>query len=89
MTTPLFNAGDVVRLKSGGHPMTVEIADSEGIVCVWTDREKKFRRERVAVAALTPSDGEFDGVGDLIFEDYHATLEDIAENRKNSGLGNA
>jgi len=34
-----FKAGDVVQLKSGGLPMTVEVENTNGIVtCQWFDK---------------------------------------------------
>jgi uncharacterized protein YodC (DUF2158 family) len=40
--------GDVVKLKSGGHDMTVQEAIGDEIVCIWSDgkqvRSKTFNR---------------------------------------------
>lgn len=38
MSEVTFKIGDTVRLKSGGPPMTVKIADyADAVVCVWFD----------------------------------------------------
>ena len=36
-----FKPGDVVRLKSGGPPMTVEQEEGEGYKCVWFEGKKR------------------------------------------------
>jgi uncharacterized protein YodC (DUF2158 family) len=42
-----FNPGDLVRLKSGRHPMTVEKVDGDAVTCVWeTGAAIDLRRER-------------------------------------------
>ena len=33
-----FKIGDIVRLKSGGHPMMVSSVDGTSIICVWSVR---------------------------------------------------
>ena len=33
-----FKVGDVVRLKSGGVRMTVELIDGDAVLCVWFDK---------------------------------------------------
>lgn len=43
-----FKTGDVVKLKSGSPPMTVDYCDNNGwkVRCSWWDDEnKKFRNE--------------------------------------------
>ena len=48
MSNVEFNAGDVVRLKSGGPLMTVEktgttaMLGEEAVWCVWFDKTKKY-----------------------------------------------
>ncbi len=36
-----FNEGDVVMLKSGGPPMTVDSHIEEGVRCVWFDKSER------------------------------------------------
>jgi uncharacterized protein YodC (DUF2158 family) len=38
-----FNRGDVVRLKSGGPDMVVDEEQGEEYICVWLDKNKKYR----------------------------------------------
>ena len=44
--------GDVVVLKSGGHPITVAEVNEEAIVCVWMGGEGDLFRETLPVAVL-------------------------------------
>ncbi len=44
--------GDVVILKSGGHPITVAEVNEETIVCVWMGGEGDLFRETLPVAVL-------------------------------------
>ena len=40
-----FKVGDVVRLKSGGYPMTVamdQLANSDSVSCVWHDADGRI-----------------------------------------------
>lgn len=41
--TDTFALGDVVQLKSGGEPMTVEEIDGIDISCVWSEKKKVGR----------------------------------------------
>jgi len=42
-----FKAGDVVQLKSGGLPMTVEVENTNGIVtCQWFDKNSILNEEK-------------------------------------------
>ena len=46
MTTPNFQVGDVVRLKSGGPLMTVQQATyADNIVCTWFGENNKRMSE--------------------------------------------
>ena len=44
--------GDVVLLKSGGHPMTVAEVDDDDIACVWMGTEGELFRETLSFAML-------------------------------------
>jgi len=44
--------GDVVLLKSGGHPMTVAEVDDDDIACVWMGTEGELFRETLSLAVL-------------------------------------
>ena len=44
--------GDVVILKSGGHPVTVAEVHDQAIVCLWMGEEGDLFRETLPVAVL-------------------------------------
>ena len=44
--------GDVVILKSGGHPMTVAEVHDEAVACLWMGGEGDLFRETIPLAAL-------------------------------------
>ena len=44
--------GDVVILKSGGHPLTVAEVNEDTIVCLWMGGEGDLFRETLPVAVL-------------------------------------
>ncbi len=43
-----FSVGDVVQLKSGGEPMTIEEVAGKDISCVWFEGKKHQRQTFVA-----------------------------------------
>jgi uncharacterized protein YodC (DUF2158 family) len=50
-----FEVGDIVRLKSGGQPMTVEGIDADYVECVWHEKVKgktETSRDRFSAATL-------------------------------------
>jgi uncharacterized protein YodC (DUF2158 family) len=50
-----MKTGDVVRLKSGGHPMTILQADGEEAECVWSAAgDVKLRVFPVAALVIIP-----------------------------------
>ena len=50
--------GDVVMLKSGGHPMTVAEAHDETVACLWMGSEGDLFRETLPLTALEPAEIE-------------------------------
>jgi uncharacterized protein YodC (DUF2158 family) len=44
--------GDVVILKSGGHPMTVAEVNKDTVACVWMGDEGDLFRETLSLAVL-------------------------------------
>lgn len=52
-----FDVGDVVRLKSGGPPMTVEAIEGGAARVVWFDDQHLTHRETFPKLALTAEDG--------------------------------
>lgn len=55
-----FKEGDLVILKSGGAPMTVEEVHGQDISCVWSDG-KKVSRDTFSSAVLKPYNDDFTG----------------------------
>lgn len=54
----MFQIGDVVQLKSGGPKMTVESMDTDGVKCVWFDKnDSKAAVFPVGTLARLPSKG--------------------------------
>ncbi len=51
-----LSPGDVVMLKSGGHPMTVVAVDEEDVECVWLGEDGEMFRQSIPAIALTPID---------------------------------
>jgi uncharacterized protein YodC (DUF2158 family) len=49
-----FSKGDLVRLKSGGSPMTVHEVDADlsGVSCIWLDSEQGIQRETFPAIVL-------------------------------------
>jgi uncharacterized protein YodC (DUF2158 family) len=44
--------GDVVTLKSGGHPLTVVEVNEEAVSCLWMGNEGDLFRETLPLAVL-------------------------------------
>jgi uncharacterized protein YodC (DUF2158 family) len=44
--------GDVVILKSGGHPVTVAEVSEDSVECLWMGTEGELFRETLPIAAL-------------------------------------
>lgn len=47
-----LKAGDVVALKSGGHPLTVVAVDDQNVECLWIGEEGDLFRETIPAVAL-------------------------------------
>ena len=52
--------GDVVTLKSGGHPLTVVEVNEDNVSCLWMGVEGDLFRETLPLAALEPVEVEED-----------------------------
>jgi uncharacterized protein YodC (DUF2158 family) len=50
--------GDVVILKSGGHPMTVAEVHKDAVACLWMGGEGDLFRETLPLAVLELADIE-------------------------------
>ena len=52
--------GDVVILKSGGHPLSVVEVNDDKVVCVWMGNEGDLFRETLPLAVLELAEHELD-----------------------------
>jgi uncharacterized protein YodC (DUF2158 family) len=52
-----FKVGDVVVLRSGSIPMTVEEIDGKDVSCVWMDEKRKMERGTFPAATLQRYEG--------------------------------
>jgi uncharacterized protein YodC (DUF2158 family) len=52
--------GDVVMLKSGGHPLTVAEVNDGKVVCVWMGNEGDLFRETLPLAVLESAELDLD-----------------------------
>ena len=50
--------GDVVILKSGGHPLSVVEVGEDGVECVWMGSEGDLYRETLPLAVLELAEAE-------------------------------
>jgi uncharacterized protein YodC (DUF2158 family) len=53
-----LKSGDVVILKSGGHPMTVAEVHKDAVACLWMGGEGDLFRETLPLAVLELADIE-------------------------------
>jgi uncharacterized protein YodC (DUF2158 family) len=66
--------GDVVTLKSGGHPLTVAEVNEDAVACLWMGGEGELFRETLPLAVLERVEAEDSGD-----EDEHDEDEDEPE----------
>jgi uncharacterized protein YodC (DUF2158 family) len=52
LTDHIFDAGDVVQLKSGGPTMTVISANERSVGCVWFDKNHDMKQETLRPPVL-------------------------------------
>ena len=77
--------GDVVILKSGGHPMTVAEVHDDAVACLWMGGEGDLFRETLPLTALEPAEIEnSDDEEDDEEEDQDDENEDHDEDEKAS-----
>ena len=50
--------GDVVILKSGGHPLSVVEVNEDKVACVWMGNEGDLFRETLPLAVLELAEGD-------------------------------
>ncbi len=79
--------GDVVMLKSGGHPLTVAEVNEDAVACVWMGGEGDLFRETLPRAVLELAEidiSEDDEEDDEDEDDEHAE-EDAAHEKAKVG----
>ncbi len=79
--------GDVVILKSGGHPITVAEVHDDAVACLWMGGEGDLFRETLPLTALEPaeienSDDEEDEQEDQNDEDEDEDHDEKASRKK-------
>ncbi|MBA2401733.1 MAG: DUF2158 domain-containing protein [Bradyrhizobium sp.] len=72
--------GDVVILKSGGHPLTVAEVNDDTVECLWMGGEGDLFRETLPKAVLEPA--EIDDAEDEQDEDESKNDEDEDDDHK-------
>ena len=70
--------GDVVTLKSGGHPLTVVEVNEDAVSCLWMGNEGDLFRETLPLAVLERADVDDDD------EDEQEDDEDEKEDDEDS-----
>jgi uncharacterized protein YodC (DUF2158 family) len=68
--------GDVVTLKSGGHPLTVVEVNEDAVSCLWMGNEGDLFRETLPLAVLERADDEDED------EDEHEDDEDSSDDEQ-------
>ena len=71
--------GDVVMLKSGGHPLSVVEVKDGNVMCVWMGNEGDLFRETLPLAVLELADTSDDEDEDDEEEDDDEETEDDEE----------
>ena len=71
--------GDVVVLKSGGHPMTVVEVHDDAVACLWMGEEGDLFRETLPLAVLELAEIEGSGDEDVEEDDDEHEEEDETE----------
>jgi uncharacterized protein YodC (DUF2158 family) len=75
--------GDVVTLKSGGHPLTVAEVHEDTVACLWMGAEGDLFRETLPLAVLELANaGEEDADDEEEEDDEDEEEEDEDEPRK-------
>ena len=78
--------GDVVILKSGGHPLTVAEVNEDAVACLWMGIEGDLFRETLPLAVLElaePEESEDDEDEDEDEDDDSEDEEDDEEDEEN------
>ena len=68
--------GDVVILKSGGHPLSVVEVNGDNVACVWMGNEGDLFRETLPLAVLELVDADDEDEDDEEDDDEEETEDD-------------
>jgi len=71
--------GDVVILKSGGHPLSVVEVNDDTVACVWMGNEGDLFRETLPLAVLELVDADDEDEDDDEEDDDEEETEDDEE----------
>ena len=71
--------GDVVILKSGGHPLSVVEVNEDKVACVWMGNEGDLFRETLPLAVLELVDADDEDEDDDEEDDDEEETEDDEE----------
>ena len=74
--------GDVVILKSGGHPLTVAEVKDDAVICLWMGNEGDLFRETLPLAVLEHAEIEESDDEDEADEDEDEDDDDKAARKK-------
>ena len=74
--------GDVVILKSGGHPLSVVEVNEDKVACVWMGNEGDLFRETLPLAVLELVDTDDEDEDDDEEDDDEEETEDDEEAEK-------
>jgi uncharacterized protein YodC (DUF2158 family) len=74
--------GDVVTLKSGGHPLTVVEVNEDAVSCLWMGNEGDLFRETLPLAVLERVDDEDEDEDEDKNEDDEDSGDDDEEDDK-------
>jgi uncharacterized protein YodC (DUF2158 family) len=79
--------GDVVMLKSGGHPITVVEVDEDKVECLWMGTDGDLFRETLPLVALESIeiDSEDDEESDDDEDDEEEEEEEEADDKDDGG----
>ena len=79
--------GDVVMLKSGGHPLTVVEVDEDKVECLWMGTDGDLFRETLPLVALESAeiDPEDDEEDDEEEDDEEDDEEEEADDEDDGG----
>ena len=77
--------GDVVMLKSGGHPLSVVEVKDGNVVCVWMGNEGDLFRETLPLAVLELAEPDLDDDEDDGDEDEEEEDDEEDEDDEKSG----